>query len=32
VRIESPSEYPNYFEKSLVRRKGPEQLTFFENP
>ena len=32
VRIESPSEYPNYFEKTLVRRKGPEQLTFFENP
>ena len=32
VRIESPSDYPNYFEKSLVRRKGPEQLTFFDNP
>lgn len=32
VRIESPSDYPNYFEKSLVRRKGAVQLTFFDNP
>lgn len=32
VRIESKSEYPNYYYKSLVKRKGPEQLTFFENP
>lgn len=32
VRLESKSEYPNYFYKSLVKRKGPEQLTFFENP
>jgi dipeptidyl aminopeptidase/acylaminoacyl peptidase len=32
VRIESQSEYPNYFYKSLIRRKGPEQLTFFDNP
>ena len=32
VRIESPSEYPNYHFKSLIRRKGPQQLTFFENP
>ena len=32
VRIESASEYPNYYYKSLIRRKGQEQLTFFENP
>ena len=32
VRIESKSEYPNYYYKSLVKRKGPQQLTFFENP
>ncbi|WP_343488440.1 prolyl oligopeptidase family serine peptidase [Allomuricauda sp. d1] len=32
VRIESPSEYPNYYHKSLIKRKGPVQLTDFENP
>ncbi len=32
VRIESPTEYPNYYYKSLKKRKGPEQLTHFENP
>ncbi|MEM9077366.1 MAG: prolyl oligopeptidase family serine peptidase [Bacteroidota bacterium] len=32
VRIESPNEYPNYFYKSLIKRKGPMQLTSFENP
>ncbi|WP_418500009.1 prolyl oligopeptidase family serine peptidase [Flagellimonas sp.] len=32
VRIESPSEYPNYYYKSVIRRKGPMQLTAFENP
>ncbi|SFR31553.1 Dipeptidyl aminopeptidase/acylaminoacyl peptidase [Robiginitalea myxolifaciens] len=32
VQIESPTEYPNYYFKSLIRRKGPQQLTFFENP
>lgn len=32
VRIESPSEYPNYYYKNLVRRKKPVQLTDFENP
>jgi len=32
VRIESPSEYPNYYYKSLKKRKKLEQLTFFENP
>ena len=32
VRIESKSEYPNYYYKSLIKRKGPEQLTYFDNP
>lgn len=32
VRIESPNEYPNYYYKSLVKRKGKQQLTDFENP
>ncbi len=32
VRIESPNEYPNYYYKSLIKRKGKEQLTNFENP
>ncbi|MBC2839177.1 prolyl oligopeptidase family serine peptidase [Robiginitalea sp. SC105] len=32
VQIESPSDYPNYYSRSVVRRRGPEQLTFFENP
>ncbi len=32
VRIESPSEYPNYYYKSIIKRKGPMQLTSFENP
>jgi dipeptidyl aminopeptidase/acylaminoacyl peptidase len=32
VQLESASEYPNYFYKSLIKRVGPQQLTFFENP
>ncbi|ALM06571.1 aminoacyl peptidase [Sediminicola sp. YIK13] len=32
VRIESKSEYPNYYYKNLIRKKAPQQLTFFENP
>ena len=32
VLLESPVEYPNYYFKSLIRRKGPQQLTNFENP
>jgi len=32
VRIESPSEYPNYYYKSIIKRKGAQQLTHFENP
>jgi len=31
VRIESPSEYPNYYFRSLKKNKL-SQLTFFENP
>jgi dipeptidyl aminopeptidase/acylaminoacyl peptidase len=32
VRVESPNEYPNYYYKSLIKRRGPQQLTDFENP
>ncbi len=32
VQVESPSEYPNYYYKSLIKRKAPAQLTFFDNP
>lgn len=32
VQIESATEYPNYYFKSLLRKKAAEQLTFFENP
>jgi len=32
VRIESANEYPNYYYKSLIKRRGPIQLTNFENP
>ena len=32
MRVESKSDYPNYFYKSLKKRKGAQQLTFFENP
>ncbi|NNE02481.1 MAG: S9 family peptidase, partial [Eudoraea sp.] len=32
VRVESKSDYPNYFYKSIKKRKGAQQLTFFENP
>ncbi|MBW8243846.1 prolyl oligopeptidase family serine peptidase [Muricauda oceani] len=32
VRIESANEYPNYYYKSLIKRRGPVQLTNFENP
>lgn len=32
TRVESPSEYPNYFYKHIKLRKGPQQLTFFNNP
>jgi len=32
VRLESKNDYPNYHYKHLIRRKGPVQLTFFDNP
>ncbi|MBO6533760.1 MAG: S9 family peptidase [Muricauda sp.] len=32
VRIESANEYPNYYYKSLIKRRGPMQLTDFDNP
>jgi len=32
VRIESKSEYPNYYYKSLKNKKATKQLSFFENP
>ena len=32
VRIESKTDYPNYFKRSLGKEKGLEQLTFFESP
>ena len=32
VRVESPSEYPNYYYKSIRKRKDPVQLTSFDNP
>lgn len=31
VRIQSPSEYPNYYFRKL-KSKAPEQITFFQNP
>ncbi len=32
VRLESKNDYPNYHYKHLIKRKGPVQLTFFDNP
>ncbi len=32
VRIESPSEYPNYYYKHIVKKKRATQLTNFDNP
>lgn len=32
VRIESKSEYPNYYVRDIGIKKTLEQLTFFENP
>ena len=32
MRIESKSEYPNYFIRQLSQNNSLEQLTFFENP
>ena len=30
--LESPSEYPNYYVRSIKNKKAPYQLTFNENP
>lgn len=32
VRIESPTDYPNYFVRNTIRRIAPVQITRFENP
>lgn len=32
VRIEAKNEYPNYYYRYMKKRRGPAQLTFFENP
>lgn len=33
VRIESPTEYPNYFVRNIYKaRSQPVQITFFDNP
>ncbi len=31
-RIESPTEYPNYYIRNLKKKNALKQLTFFENP
>ena len=32
VRIESPTEYPNYFVRNLNKKESIRQITYFENP
>ncbi len=32
VRIESPSEYPNYYIRNIKKKKAPLPITDFENP
>ncbi len=32
VRIEAPTEYPNYYLRNVKKRIANKQLTFFENP
>lgn len=32
TRIESPTEYPNYYIRNIRSNKAPQQLTYFENP
>ncbi len=32
VRIESPTEYPNYYIRNIKKRIANRQITFFENP
>ena len=32
TRIESPSEYPNYYLRDIRSKKQPQAITHFENP
>ncbi|PVX50857.1 dipeptidyl aminopeptidase/acylaminoacyl peptidase [Balneicella halophila] len=32
VRIESPTEYPNYYIRNIKKNNSLQQITFFENP
>ena len=32
TRVESQTEYPNYFIRNIIKRIAPQQITFFENP
>lgn len=32
TRIESPTDYPNYYIRNIKRRIAPQPITFFENP
>jgi dipeptidyl aminopeptidase/acylaminoacyl peptidase len=32
TRVESQTEYPNYFIRNTIKRIAPQQITFFENP
>lgn len=30
--VQTPTEFPNYFIRNIIRRIAPQQITFFENP
>lgn len=32
TRVESPTDYPNYYIRNLKKRIAPQPITFFENP
>lgn len=32
VRIEGPTEYPNYYIREIGKKQDPKQISFFENP
>ena len=32
TRVESQTDYPNYFIRNTIKRIAPQQITFFENP
>jgi len=32
TRIESPTDYPNYYIRNIKKRIAPQPITFFENP